>query len=68
MSALRRQPAASFVDRSYPQWIVRDPQGNFWQVPSYENAWEQRQPYQPTEQSNLEPVPGHYRDMLGLPF
>ena len=65
---LRKQPAAIFVDRSYPQWIVRDPEGNFWLVPSVENPWDHRQPFQPTEQTNLEPIPGHYRDLLSLPF
>jgi hypothetical protein len=47
---------------------VRDPEGNFWTVPSVENAWESRRPFQPTEETELEPIPGHYRSMLGLPF
>jgi hypothetical protein len=25
-------------------------------------------PYQLTAEADLEPVPGHYKDMLGLPF
>ena len=68
MVTLRKQPAAIFVDRSCPQLIVRDPEGNFWRLPSVDNPWDQRQPFQPTEQMDLEPVPGHYRDTLGLPF
>jgi hypothetical protein len=68
MVTLRKQPAVIFVDRSCPQWIVRDPEGNFWRLPSVDNPWDQRQPFQPTEQMDLEPVPGHYRDTLGLPF
>jgi hypothetical protein len=61
--------AALFVDRSRAgHWIVRDPEGNFWIVPPVENAWECRQPYQPTEETELEAVPGHYKAMLGLPF
>ena len=68
MVTLRKQPAAIFVDRACPQWIVRDPEGNFWRLPSVDDPWDQRQPFQPTEQTDLEPVPGHYRDMLGLPF
>jgi hypothetical protein len=68
MPTLRKQVMALFVDRQSQQWIVRDPQGNFWIVPSVENAWDHRQPFQPTEESDLEPVPGHYKDVLGLPF
>jgi hypothetical protein len=68
MEALQKRRVDIFVDRSRPQWIVRDPEGNFWLVPSAENPWDQRQPFQPTEQTDLEPIPGHYRDMLGLPF
>jgi hypothetical protein len=61
--------AAIFVDRACTEhWVVRDPEGNFWIVPSVENAWECRRPFQPAEDTELEPIPGHYRFMLGLPF
>ncbi len=61
--------AAIFVDRTCREhWIVRDPEGNFWIVPPVENAWEARQAFQPTEETELEAIPGHYRSMLGLPF
>lgn len=57
-----------YVDRSLQQWIVLDPDGNFWSVPSVEeDPWQQRQPYYPTEETELEPVPGHYKSVLGLP-
>ena len=36
------------MDRSSRCWIVRDPDGNFWQVPSVENPWDHRQPFQAT--------------------
>jgi hypothetical protein len=69
MTTVAHRHPALFVDRSRPQhWIVRDPQGNFWAVPPTENPWESRQPFEPTEEMDLEPVPGHYRSMLGLPF
>jgi hypothetical protein len=68
MVTVRKQAVALFVDKSIPQWIVRDPEGCFWLVPPVENAWDHRQPFQPTEETILEPVPGHYKDMLGLPF
>jgi hypothetical protein len=61
--------AAIFVDRACTEhWIVRDPEGQFWIVPPVENAWECRQPFHPSEETELEPIPGHYRSMLGLPF
>jgi len=64
----RKQTAAIYVDRSCQQWIVRDPTGKFWIVPSAENAWDQRQPFTPGEETVLEIVPGHYKYMFDLPF
>jgi hypothetical protein len=63
-----RTQVALFVDRSSQHWIVRDPEGSFWLVPSLDDAWDHREPYYPSEETELEPVPGHYLDMLGLPF
>lgn len=60
--------AGLFVDRSSQHWIVRDPDGNFWLVPPADDAWEKRQPFEPSEEMQIEPVPGHYKYMLGLPF
>lgn len=57
-----------FVDRSGRQWIVQDPEGNFWILPSVKEAWDHREPFQPNAETDLEPVPGHYKDMLRLPF
>jgi hypothetical protein len=65
---VRKQVADLFVDRSTQQWIVRDAGGNFWSLSSTDNCWDERQPFQPTEETVLEPVPGHYKKMLGLPF
>ena len=59
---------AIYVDKSRRQWIVRDPDGNFWTLPSVENSWEQREPFDLTEHVELEPVPGHYKYLLELPF
>jgi len=59
---------ALFVERSSQQWVVRDPEGNFWLLPSVEDPWGHRQPFVLTPESELEPVPGHYTYMLGLPF
>ena len=67
MTAVNRQLVSIFVDRSSQQWIVCDPEGAFWTVPPFEDGWDQRQPFTPTEESELEPVPGNYGYMLGLP-
>ncbi len=56
-----------YVDRSKQQWVIRDRQGDLWVLPVTENSWEHRQPYIPTEETDLEPVPGHYQSLLGLP-
>jgi len=68
MLTLRKNVVALYVDRSSQQWIVLDAEGNFWIVPSVEeNPWDQRQPFYPTAETELEPVPGHYKYLLGLP-
>jgi hypothetical protein len=59
---------AVFVDRSCQQWVVRDPEGNFWLVPPGDNPWDHRQPFDPSGGTDLEPVPRHYKYMLNLPF
>ena len=66
MLAVRKQVVAIYVDRASQQWIVRDRDGSFWVIPHSNNPWEERQPFSPTEETELEPVPGHYLYMLGL--
>ena len=68
MTALGKQMVGLFVDRACQQWIVRDPEGTFWILPSVDEPWEFRQPFYPSAETELEPVPGHYKDSLGLPF
>ena len=68
MLAVRKCAVALYVERSTQKWIVRDPDANFWIVPSVEDAWDHREPFQPTEDTDLEPVPGHYKYLLELPF
>jgi hypothetical protein len=57
-----------YVDRFSKQWVVRDPEGNFWIVPSVDNGWEHRQPFHLTEESELDVIPKHYIHLLDLPF
>lgn len=63
----RKQALALYVDRSTQQWIVRDWDGSFWMIPATENPWDDRQPFSPAEETELESVPGHYKNLLGLP-
>ena len=67
MLVANKPAVALFVDRTSRQWIVRDSEGNFWSLPSTDNPWDDRQPFFPAEETDLEPVPGHYKYMLGLP-
>lgn len=68
MNTEKNRPVALFADHISNQWVVRDPEGSFWIVPYGDKGWNQRQPFYPTEDSELEPVPGHYIHMLDLPF
>jgi hypothetical protein len=68
MLTLKNQRVSIYVDRSSQQWVVRDPDGRFWALTSIERAWEHRQPFTASDLTELQPVPGHYKVMLGLPF
>ncbi len=69
MTSASSRLAAIYVDSACTEhWIVRDPEGNFWIVPPVERAWECRRPFQVTEETDLQVIPGHYRSLLGLPF
>jgi hypothetical protein len=47
---------------------VRCPEGKYWVLSGEGSLWENRRPFEPAPDSDLEPVPWHYKDMLGLPF
>jgi hypothetical protein len=68
MVVVRKYTVALYVDKANQQWIVRDLEGDFWRLPATDNPWDGRQPFTPEEGMELEPVPGHYKYMLGLPF
>src|SRR5262245_33146680 len=64
MITVRRERMALFVHRTSQQWIVRDPEGHFWMLPMGDNAWDNREPFSPTKETELESVPGHYMYMF----
>ena len=68
VTTIWKLPVAIYVDRTSQQWVVRDPDGQFWIVPVVDDPWDHRQPLELTDEIELEPVPRHYRFMLGLPF
>ena len=67
MLTVMKRRMAIFVDRSSGQWIVQDGDGSYWVIPPTDNPWHDRQRFTLTEETELEPVPGHYKYMLGLP-
>jgi hypothetical protein len=40
-----RRRAAVFVERVTRQWVVLDPEGNFWILPAGDDPWLGRQPF-----------------------
>jgi hypothetical protein len=68
MLVASKRVVALYVDKVSQQWVVRDSEGNFWSLPSTDNPWDEREPFFPAEETELEPVPGHYKYMLGLPM
>ena len=68
MTPTQKHVVALFVHKSSQQWVVRDAEGNFWLLPSVNHPWDSRQPFYPTEESELELIPRHYKYLLDLPF
>jgi hypothetical protein len=67
MLAVPKRVVALYVDKASQQWVVRESGRSLWSLASTDNPWEGRRPFTPAEGTDLEPVPGHYRQMLGLP-
>jgi hypothetical protein len=67
MLTTRKPVVAIYVDRAGGRWIVRDSEGNYWELPPTDAPWEDRRPYHPDEDDELEVVPGHYGYLLRLP-
>jgi hypothetical protein len=56
-----------YVNRPTLQWVVQDEEGKYWVLPHGERPWEHRQEASSLEDLELEPIPGHYKPMLGIP-
>ena len=69
MTSGPQRRVALFVERSYQQWIVRDPEGNFWLLPAVDDPWGQRQPFSPTTEPEMrlalsvQAIPGSNREI-----
>src|SRR5437879_13456654 len=59
---------AVFVERSTGQWVVRDPEGDFWTLPTVDDPWRHRLPFHPTEDTVSVPVQGLAKQFLGSQF
>lgn len=68
MTEVKKVVGFLYVDKAEGQWIFRDPDGQLWSLPIGDDPWGERQPFTPSEETELEAVPGHYKQMLGLPF
>jgi hypothetical protein len=68
MLPVSQRLGALYVARASQQWIIRDAEGNLRSLLSIDNPWDERQPFSPTEETELAPVPGPYLYMLGLPL
>ena len=68
MLTVTRNVVAIYVDRVSGHWIVRDGDGKFWLLPATGTPWDDRRPFSPAGETDLEPVPGHYKYVLGIPL
>ena len=66
MYAPKKNVILLYADRATQQWIVLDAEGKLWVAPERGQTWDDRQPFEPTAETELELVPGHYAHMLGL--
>jgi hypothetical protein len=60
--------AAVHVGRASQQWLIRAAEGNFCSFPSADNPRDECRPFSPTDETELETVPGYYKSILGLPL
>lgn len=66
VSVITHKRIQLFADKVQGRWIVCDEKGIYW-VLAGENTWEQRQQITLNDEIDLQPVPGHYKRMLGVP-
>ena len=66
MLAERKQVIALYADRSTQQWVVRDADGEYWIEQKGDDGIDRWEPYPLSEETELEPIPGHYKYLLRL--
>ncbi len=66
MLTISPRVVAIYVDRRSRQWVVRDDQGNLWTLPQTETPWDDRELYSSSDETTLDPIPGHYFYLLRL--
>lgn len=66
MMIARKQSTSLYVDRGTGRFVVLDSDGDYWTLPTAQNAWDLREPFSPNDETDLESVPGHYKYMLGI--
>jgi hypothetical protein len=67
MLTVRKQVVGISVDRSTGRRVVCDGDGDFWVLPPTDSPWDDRQPFSPAGETDLEPVPGHYKYLRKTP-
>jgi hypothetical protein len=68
MVLVGKQRILLFAHKSTGQWIVQDADGEMWVLPAVDDQpWDHRQPFREVTDNELESVPRHYLEMLGLP-
>ena len=69
MVATQKPVMGLYVDKTCPEfWIVRDYQGSLLVKYRPGRTPGARPAFQPTEETELEPIPGIYMYVLGLPL
>ena len=58
MIGVRKQRVTLYVDRLSQQWVVLDPEGNFWMVPSVETPGTSASRFTRPRRLSLSPFPG----------
>ena len=65
---IKKETLTLFADRTGGRWVVLDSGGNFWELAAGDRPWEHRRLCHLSGDTDLNLVPAHYKQLLGLPF